>query len=143
MMYNMMPFGRNRGLANFFDDLDRHFFGDLTHANLPAFRTDIRDTGDQFVLDADLPGFKREDIKLDLQGDILTITAQHQDKKDEKDDKGNYICRERTSSSYSRSFNISGIRGENITAAYQDGVLQLTLPKQETQVPQSRRIEIQ
>lgn len=143
MMYNMMPFGHNRGLANFFDDFDRHFFGDLTHTNLSAFRTDIRDTGNQFVLDADLPGFKREDIKLDLQGDILTITAQHQDKKDEKDDNGNYLCRERTSSSYSRSFNVSGIRGENITAVYQDGVLQLTLPKQETQVPQTRRIEIQ
>lgn len=143
MMYSMIPFGRNHGLANFFDDFDRHFFGDLTHSTLPAFRTDIRDTGEQFVLDADLPGFKREDIKLDLQGDILTITAQHQDKNEEKDENGNYICRERTSSSYSRSFNVSGIRGADITAAYQDGVLQLTLPKQETKVPQSRRIEIQ
>ncbi len=143
MMYSMMPFGRNRGLANFFDDFDRHFFGDLSPSTPPAFRTDIRDTGDQFVLDADLPGFNHEDIQLDLQGDILTITAQHQDNKDQKDDKGNYICHERTSTSYSRSFNVSGIRGEDITAAYQNGVLQLTLPKQETQVPQARRIEIQ
>ena len=85
----------------------------------------------------------REDIHLELQGDVLTITAQHQDKKEEKDEKGNYICRERTSNSYSRSFNVSGIRGEDITAAYENGVLQLTLPKQEAQVPQTRRIEIQ
>lgn len=78
------------------------------------------------MLDADLPGFNREDIHLDLQGDVLTITAQHEDKKEEKNDKGDYICRERTSSAYSRSFNVSGIRGEDITAAYQNGVLQLT-----------------
>ena len=130
MMYSMMPFGRNRGLANFFDDFDRHFFGDLTRSTPSAFRTD-------------LPGFDREDIHLELQGDVLTITAQHQDKKEEKDEKGNYICRERTSNSYSRSFNVSGIRGEDITAAYENGVLQLTLPKQEAQVPQTRRIEIQ
>lgn len=143
MMYSMMPFGRTHSLANLFDDFDRHFFGDLTHSNLPAFRTDIRDDGDQFLLDADLPGFNREDIQLELQGDILTITAQHQDNKDQKNEDGNYICRERTSSSYSRSFNVSGIRGEGITAAYENGVLQLTLPKQETQAPQSRRIEIQ
>lgn len=143
MMYSMMPFGRNRSLANFFDDFDRHFFGDLTHSTPSAFRTDIRDDGDRYVLDADLPGFNREDIHLDLQGDVLTITAQHEDKKEEKNDKGDYICRERTSSAYSRSFNVSGIRGEDITAAYQNGVLQLTLPKQETQVPQTRRIEIQ
>ena len=143
MMYSMMPFGRNRGLANFFDDFDRHFFGDLTRSTPSAFRTDIRDDGDRFVLDADLPGFDREDIHLELQGDVLTITAQHQDKKEEKDERGNYICRERTSNSYSRSFNVSGIRGEDITAAYENGVLQLTLPKQEAQVPQTRRIEIQ
>lgn len=143
MMYSMMPFGRNRSLANFFDDFDRHFFGDPSRANLPSFRTDIREEDDRFVLDADLPGFQREDIHLDLQGDVLTITAQHQDKKEEQDDQGNYICRERTSSSYSRSFNVSGIRGEDITAAYENGVLQLSLPKQETKVPQTRRIEIQ
>ena len=86
MMYSMMPFGRNRGLANFFDDFDRHFFGDLTRSTPSAFRTDIRDDGDRFVLDADLPGFDREDIHLELQGDVLTITAQHQDKKEEKDE---------------------------------------------------------
>ena len=143
MMYSMMPFGRNRSLANFFDDFDRHFFGDMTRSTPSAFRTDIRDDGDRYVLDADLPGFDREDIHLDLQGDVLTITAQHEDKKEEQNDKGDYICRERTSCAYSRSFNVSGIRGEDITAAYRNGVLQLTLPKQETKVPQTRRIEIQ
>lgn len=142
MMYNMMPFGHN-SLTNFFDEFDRHFFGNPSNSNLPSFRTDIRDDGDRFVLDADLPGFNREDIQLNLQGGVLTINAQHQDQKEDKDEHGNYICRERSSNSYSRSFNVTGIREEDITAAYQNGVLELTLPKQETQVPQTRRIEIQ
>ena len=143
MMYSMMPFGRNNTLANFFNDFDRRFFGDDSSAKLPAFRTDIRDDGDRFVLDADLPGFNREDIHLELKGDVLTITAHHEDKKEDKDEKGNYICRERSTSSYSRSFSVTGIREEDIRATYENGVLELTLPKQEPEVPQSRRIEIQ
>lgn len=143
MMYSMMPFGRNNSIANFFDSFDRHFFGDPSASKLPTFRTDIRDEGDRFVLDADLPGFNREDIHLELKGDVLTISALHEDKKEDKDEKGSYICHERSSSSYSRSFSVSGIREEDISATYENGVLQLTLPKQEVQVPQSRRIEIQ
>ena len=85
----------------------------------------------------------REDIHLELKGDVLTIAAQHEENKEDKDEKGSYICRERSSSSFSRSFSVSGIREEDISATYENGVLQLTLPKQEVQVPQSRRIEIQ
>ena len=143
MMYSMMPFGRNNSLANFFNEFDRHFFGDTAPAKLPAFRTDIRDDGDRFVLDADLPGFNREDIHLELKGDVLTITAQHEENKENKDEKGSYICRERSTSSYSRSFSVTGIRAEDIAATYENGVLELTLPKQEPEVPQARRIEIQ
>lgn len=143
MMYSMMPFGRNNTLSDFFDHFDRHFFNGLTKPDFTAFRTDIREEDDRFVLDADLPGFDREDIHLDLQGDVLTITAQHEDNKEDKDENGKYICRERFSNSYSRSFNVSGIRADAISAAYQNGVLSLSLPKEEAQAPQSRRIEIQ
>lgn len=143
MMYSMTPFGRNNSLSDFFDNFDRHFFSGLTRPDFSSFRTDIREEDDRFVLDADLPGFDREDIHLDLQGDVLTITAQHETNKEDKDENGKYVCRERSTSSYSRSFNVSGIRAEDISAAYQNGVLSLSLPKQEEQVPQSRRIEIQ
>ena len=143
MMYSMMPFGRNNSLANFFNEFDRHFFGDAAPAKLSAFRTDIRDDGDRFVLDADLPGFNREDIHLELKGDVLTISAKHEDSKEDKDEKGSYICRERSTSAYSRSFIVTGFRADEIAATSEHGVLELTLPKQQPEVPQARRIEIQ
>ena len=94
------------------------------------------------MLDADLPGFDREDIHLELQGDVLTITAQHQDKKEEKDERQLYLPGTHLQLLLQKLQRL-GIRGEDITAAYENGVLQLTLPKQEAQVPQTRRIEIQ
>ena len=142
MMYSMTPFGPNNSLSNFFDNFDRHFFGGMNTPDFTSFRTDIREDGDHYVLDADLPGFDREDIHLELQGDVLTITAQHNDVKEDKDEEGKYLCRERSTSSFTRSFDVSGIDTEKITAAYDKGVLTLTLPKQAEEVPASRRIEI-
>ena len=138
MMYSMTPFGRNNSLSNFFDN-----FGGMNTPDFTSFRTDIREDGDHYVLDADLPGFDREDIHLELQGDVLTITAQHNDEKEDKDEEGKYLCRERSTSSFTRSFDVSGIDTEKITAAYDKGVLTLSLPKQTEEVPASRRIEIQ
>ena len=138
MMYSMTPFGRNNSLSNFFDNFDRHFFGGMNTPDFTSFRTDIREDGDHYVLDADLP-----DIHLELQGDVLTITAQHNDEKEDKDEEGKYLCRERSTSSFTRSFDVSGIDTEKITAAYDKGVLTLSLPKQTEEVPASRRIEIQ
>ena len=109
---------------------------------LPAFRTDIRDEGDHFLLEADLPGFRKEDIDLHLQDGVLTITAKRQEEQEEKKE-GKYLCRERRMGSCARAFDVSGIREEDITAAFEDGVLKLTLPKQGEPVPQSRRIAIQ
>ena len=131
MMYSMTPF----------DNFDRHFFSDMNTPKFDSFRTDIREEGDHYVLDADLPGFDREDIHLELQGDVLTITAQHNNEKEDKDEEGKYLCRERSTSSFTRSFDVSGIDTEKITAAYDKGVLTLTLPKQTEEVPASRRIE--
>lgn len=73
---------------------------------------------------------------------MLTITARHQEEHEEKKE-GKYLCRERRAGSCARAFDVSGIREEDITAAFEDGVLKLTLPKQGDPVPQSRRIAIQ
>ena len=103
---------------------------------------DIRDAGDKFVLEAELPGFEREDIGIDLDGTTLVITARHSSESGEKDKDGNYLRRERKFGSFSRSFDVSGVDTEHISAAYKNGVLELTLPKQAARVPQARRIEI-
>ena len=140
-MFGMIPFERHENnMFDLFDNFERNFFG--SGSSLTAFRTDIRDEGDKFVLEAELPGFKKEEIKLDLKDNILTVSAQHTESSEEKDKKGNYIRRERKCGSFARSFDVSGIREEDITAAYHDGVLELELPKATPTIPAARQIEI-
>ena len=142
-MFGMLPF--ERGNDNTFDTFDkfmRNFF-DHSNTSLPAFRTDIRDAGDKFILEAELPGFEKEDIKLDLKDGILTISAEHNENNDQKDEKGNYIRRERRYGSFSRSFDVTGIDENGITAAYKNGVLELSLPKAVPAVPEAKRIPIE
>lgn len=139
-MFGMIPFARHDdNVFDLFDNFERSFFGDNSAS---TFRTDIRDEGDKFVLEAELPGFKKEDIKLDLKDGILTVSAQHSESSEEKDKKGSYIRRERRYGSFARKFDVSGIQEEGITAAYNNGVLELTLPKAQPVVPAARQIEI-
>lgn len=142
-MFGMIPFERhNDNMFDLFDDFERSFFG-KSGASLPDFRTDIRDDGDSFVLESELPGFTKEDISLDVKDGILTISARHSQTGEEKDEKGAYIRRERRFGSFQRSFDISGIDEGGITAAYQNGVLELTLPKARPTPPESRKIAIE
>ena len=141
-MFGMLPFERSEdNVFDTFDNFARNFFRS-SNTNLPAFRTDIQDQGDHYLLEADLPGFRKEDIDLHLEDNVLTITAKHQETAENKQD-GKYICRERRVGSYARSFDVSGIQEEGISAAYENGVLTLILPKQGEVVPQSRKISIQ
>ena len=144
-MFEMMPFTRSRGVDLYhpfrdLEELERSLFA---NGGVNAFRTDIRDTGDAYLLEADLPGMKKEDIRIDIDGERLSISAERSAVREEKDENGGYIRCERSYGSFSRSLDISGIRGEDISAAYEDGVLKLTLPKQTQTVPASRRLEIQ
>ena len=144
-MFELIPFDRHtHNLASFdpfrmLDEMDRRF---MTSAPaVSAFRTDVMDTGDAFKLEAELPGFKKEDIKIDIENDCLTISAERSaDTKEEQ--KGSYVKRERFYGSFSRSFDVSGINVDAIEAAYTDGVLTVTLPKKAAEVPASRRLEI-
>ena len=141
MMFGMIPFDRRESsLFDMLDNFERNFFGSSSNT-ASSFRTDIRDAGDKFILEAELPGFKKEDIQLDLKDGILTISAQHSDENEEKG--SSYIRRERRYGSFSRSFDVSGIQEDHITAAYNNGVLELTLPKAQPVVPASRQIDIQ
>ncbi len=143
-MFELIPFDRHmRNLAAYdpfraFDDMERSFFGG--DSMVSAFRTDVTDTGDAYKLEAELPGFGKDDIKIDVENDCLTISAER--KLDNEDKKPNFVKRERFYGSYSRSFDVSGINQEGIEAAYNDGVLTLTMPKKVETVPASRRLEI-
>ena len=141
-MFELMPFGYHRVSAynpfRDFEEMSRSFWD---NNNVSAFSTDITEKDGKYVLEADLPGFKKEDISVDIDKDCLTITAEH--KSEEKEENADsYIRRERYYGSYTRSFNVKGIDTEAITAAYNDGVLTLTMPKKEPEVPAARRLEI-
>ena len=122
---------------NELENWNRAFFGDTS---LAEFKTDIRDAGDSFLLEADLPGFKKEDINLSLNGDALTIKAVRHSDYEDTNKKGAYIRCERSYGSYARSFDVSGVDTTGIRAAYHDGVLTVTLPKRSAPKPQSHTI---
>lgn len=143
-MFELIPFDRRiRNVAAFdpfrmFDEMDRRLMNAAPAVS--AFRTDVIDTGDAFKLECELPGFKKDDIKIDIENDCLTISAERST--ENKDEKDNYVKRERYYGSFSRSFDVSGINVDGIEAAYTDGVLNLTLPKKAAEIPASRRLEI-
>lgn len=137
-MFELTPYSTRRSMMdpfNFFSD----FFG--TNNAPMELCTDITDKGDSFVLEADLPGFKKDDIKIDLENDRLTIKAERHSNTETT--KNGYVRRERSFGSFERSFDVSGIDTAGIKANYTDGVLTLTLPKRPELVPDNRSIVIE
>lgn len=125
-------------------EMERTFFGRplggfFTENGLSPYPTDIADMGDHYLLRTDLPGFTKEEIRLEVQEELLTISAEHTDSGEET----NYIRRERRCSRYTRSFRLQEIDTENIRAKYENGVLTLTLPKREERKPATRQLVIE
>ena len=136
----LMPsiFGKNL-LDDFFDF---PFDGRRTE----MMSTDIKDTDTGYEITMSLPGVKKEDVKAQLKDGYLTIQASANNKKDEKDDKGRYIRRERYSGSCSRSFYVGDqITEADIKAKFENGALVLTIPKKDAQekVEDSKYISIE
>ena len=142
-MFELMPFSSRRiAYYNPFremEEMSRRFWGS---DEMSSFRTDITEKDGSFILEAELPGFDKDDIRIDLEKDRLTISAERSSDKEDKDDERSYVRRERFYGSYSRSFNVSGIDTDAITASYDNGVLKLTMPRKTPEVPASRRLEI-
>ena len=107
MYNNMIPFGHNR-LFDLFDSFDQELLPTMTG----SFRTDILDRGDAYVLQAELPGFRKEDINLELKDGVLTIEAKREEQSEEE--KEGYLRRERRTGTFSRRFNVSGIQEDAV-----------------------------
>ena len=93
-------------------------------------KTDVRETEDTYEVDVDLPGFKKDEICVDLKDGYLTIQAAKGLDKDEKDKKGKYIRQERYAGTCSRSFYVGDVEPDQVSAKYEGGVLRISLPKQ-------------
>ena len=145
----LMPsiFGENL-FDNWFTPMEREFYNGRNplygknEKNL--MKTDVKEKDGNYELDIDLPGFKKEDVTIQLENGYLTITATKGMDKDENDDKGGYIRKERWFGNCSRSFYVGeSIRSEDIKAKMEDGILHMTVPKETKQLPQKNTILIE
>ena len=143
-------FGEN--LMDVFDDFDRAFFRGMNRPEHMLYgnnashmmKTDVKETDEGYEVDVDLPGFKKDEIKLELNNGYLTISTEKSlEKKDEK--KGKVLRQERYSGTMQRSFYVGdSMTEEDIKAKYENGVLSLTLPKKEAKkVPEKKTILIE
>lgn len=143
-MFNLVPFQRrNRGLVDlddFFDDFFNNFgrFG-LTNTGINTFRTDIKETENEYIVLAELPGVNKENINIEVDENYMTITAVNDEIIEEE--KNNYIRKERRSGRFQRSFNISDVKADEIKAKYENGILEIVLPKA-GKGKKTRRIDI-
>lgn len=119
----------------YLDDL----FDDFLISGTNNLKCDIYERDNTYFVEADIPGFKKEDIKIEAEDGYLTINISKEDSKDEEDK--NYIRRERYASSYKRQFYLGNIDEDNIKAEFKEGTLKITVPKREN-IPNIKKIEI-
>lgn len=132
---------RNHFGNNLFEDFDKLFFNSFETSEL---KTDIREKDGNFILDIDLPGFEKQDIDVSIDDGYLTVRAEKREENEEKDEKGRYLRRERRYGSCSRSFYVGEIDEKTVKAAYENGILTVTVPKEQPKkLEERKRIEIE
>ncbi len=135
---------------NLFDDdwmdfpFDRDFWGrknPLYGKNAKnIMKTDIREHDTGYELDVDLPGFKKDEINVELENGYLTISASKGLDKDEQDKKGKYIRKERYAGAMQRSFYVGdAVTQEDIKAKFEDGILKLSIPKKDAKAVETKK----
>lgn len=145
-MFGLIPFNKNNtsefggALEDFLSD---DFFLSPVSAfgNFNKFCTDVKETDNEYIVCAELPGVKKEDISLNYANNNLVITAKREETHD--DNKDNYIRRERSYGEFSRSFYLENINKEGIKAKFENGELKVTLPKQVSKKDKESRIFIE
>ena len=139
-------FGEN--LMDVFQDFDRDFFRGfrepermLYGKNAPhMMKTDVRETETGYEIDMDLPGFKKDDITLELNRGNLTVSARKSLEKKNEDENGRMLRQERYAGSMSRSFFVGDhITEEDVKARFEDGVLRLAVPKKEAKKAEEKK----
>ncbi len=138
----MMDFPRMDFPRHDFADVDRKLYG--KHA-ANVMKTDVHEHDEGYEVDIDLPGFKKDEISLNLENGYLSVSAAKGIEKDDKDKKGRLIRQERYSGAMQRSFFVGdAITEEDIKAKFEDGVLRLSIPKKDApKIPEKKTIAIE
>ena len=152
-MAAMVPFRRNADLKkrddfwdidNIFDDFFNDAFLMPTVFSAGNYmRADIKEKENEYIIDVEIPGVKKEEIKLDLSDDDDVLTVSVEKKEETKDEGTDYIRKEIKYGAYSRSFYVPGIKEDDIKAKYDNGVLTITLPKAEEAKAKKKAISIE
>jgi HSP20 family protein len=137
MMFNLVPLR--------FEALERNLFPDLFSDSffsrpLAPFKTDIKEADKEYVLEAELPGYSKEDIAVEYNDGELTIAVNKEESSEDKN--GNYLHKERRVGRMSRTFVFEDVNGDGIKAEFKDGVLKLSVPKLETVETKVKKIDI-
>ncbi len=127
----MMNYNNDPLLDPFFGFLTSDVGSEGKETHSLSMKTDIKEDDKNYIMDIDLPGIEKKDISVSLENGYLTIKAQANRDSSEKDKKGNYIHRERFSGMASRSYYVGDIDEKFVQATFNNGVLSLTLPKEE------------
>lgn len=151
-MRDISPFRRRRSaltpsewIRDFFgrDLLDEFFdVGFLTGfgSGLAGIRADVKETDKEYIVEAELPGFDKNDIDIELFDDRLTISARRNEAIDEE--RADYIRRERRYGEVSRTFILEGVKEDGVKADYKNGILRIVLPKADEYTRRGRKIDI-
>ncbi len=120
-----------------FPDIDRTLYG--KHAR-NLMKTDVRENEADYEVDIDLPGFKKDEINMQLEKGYLTISAAKGLDKDQQDEKGNYVRRERYAGSMSRSYYVGDhVTAEDVHPKYENGILSFHIPKKEAKALEEKK----
>lgn len=133
-MFELKPFSRRsedlmERFSKLFDDGFYQDFVPSLQKDLKSLRTDITESNDAYYVEADLPGFEKNNIEIEIENNQLTIRAKREDGKEERDEEDRIIRKERHFGEFARSFYIENIDEKKVDAILEDGVLKITLPK--------------
>lgn len=124
-----------------FDEMFRDPFFNRTYesANTSVMKTDVQENEKGYLVDMELPGYAKEDVKAELKDGYLTITANKNENRDQKDANGRYIRQERYTGACKRTFYVGdSVKQEDIKAGFKDGILRLAIPKESIQLEKNQ-----
>jgi len=127
---------------NLFDELfrDPFFNHSFDSSNTHLMKTDVQEKDGYYQVDLELPGYGKEEVQAELKNGYLIITAKHTENKDEKDESGKYLFRERYTGTCKRNFYVGEqIKQEDIRAEFQNGILRILVPKEEPKVAEEQQ----
>lgn len=148
-MFKLIPYRKNTlsRTEDVFNDFFDSFFNDDFFTPMRSldnrfggFKVDVSDQGDKYLIEADLPGMEKENVKIDYENKYLTISARREESRETQEN--SYIRKERQSGEYRRSFYIDNIQADAIEATFRNGVLKIEMKKNPQITESSRLIEI-